>query len=315
MNSPSISILIPVYNASLYLDECLRSILNQSFVDFEVLIIDDCSTDGSLAIANKYHCIDDRFHIIAKDFNSGMADSLNLGLENARAELVVRIDADDFMLEDRLERQYQFMIENHDVSVSSSFVYLVNVQSKKIGINESPFITDLAVKNCLADGNLIGIPHPAVIARKSVLLLLGGYRGQFWPAEDVDLWTRVAEAGYRLIVQPEYLTCYRIHSGSVSVSSALKARKMYKWVKLCKYYRMLGEKEPSLSEFENYLSKRSFLTIANDLRKDYSFLYYKSSARSLSDCSYFKAFRFFILALFLDPFKVFRLVYNRVRLN
>ena len=315
MTLPSISILIPVYNAASYLDECLLSIQQQTFADFEVLIIDDYSTDGSQAIANKYKSTDYRFHVIEKSFNSGMADSLNLGLEKARAELVVRIDADDFMLEDRLERQYAFMSENQDISVSSSFVYLVNVKGQKIGINESPFVSDAAVKKCLADNNLIGIPHPAVIARKTVLLAVGGYRGQFWPAEDVDLWTRVAEAGYRLIVQPEFLTCYRIHSGSVSVSSALKARKMYKWVKLCKYRRSLGQREPSINEFDSLLTHRSFFAKANDLRKDYSFLYYKSSARALSDCSYFNAFRFFIVALLLDPGKVFSLAFNRVRLK
>lgn len=116
-NLPKVSILLPVYNAEKYLSDCLKSLLNQTFHDFEIIAINDASTDSSLSILYKYAEIDSRLKIYSNKSNLKLAATLNRGIQLSSAPLIARMDADDIALQNRLEYQYNFMSNNPKVAI------------------------------------------------------------------------------------------------------------------------------------------------------------------------------------------------------
>src|SRR3989338_1379355 len=123
---PKITVLITVFNGEKYLNECIDSVLNQSFEDFEFLIIDDKSTDGSLKIIKSY--ADKKIRIIENHKNFGQVKSLNIGLDSARGEYVARLDQDDVMIKDRLAKQLDFLRKNPDVSAVGTWARVIDEQ-------------------------------------------------------------------------------------------------------------------------------------------------------------------------------------------
>ncbi|MBU1854072.1 MAG: glycosyltransferase family 2 protein, partial [Candidatus Omnitrophica bacterium] len=117
--TPTITVLLTVYNGETYLKECMDSVLSQTYRDFEFLIIDDGSTDTTRAIIKSYK--DNRIRLIENGRNLSQVTSLNIGLEHARGEYVARIDADDAMLPNRLERQLFFLNSRTDVALAGSW--------------------------------------------------------------------------------------------------------------------------------------------------------------------------------------------------
>ena len=311
---PLVSILIPIFNGEKYILETLQSISRQTITNFEVIIINDGSTDHTSAIVQEYASADHRFRLFTRD-NQGMAASLNFAISVSLSDLIVRIDADDLMARNRLERQLAFLDENPSVSVASSYIYLINNKSKIIGKNQSKYTSMSEIYKTIDKCKPIGIPHPGVIAKKNVILEVGGYRGQFWPADDVDLWTRIVEFGGEILIQPEFLTFYRIHSSSVSVDSALKARKVYRWVSLCQKARVSGIKEPTLDEYESLRSREKFSRKLTMKLHDYSFLYYKKSASFYSSGHILRALLYFLGAFLLRPQYSLSHVFSRLKLK
>ena len=311
---PLVSVIIPVFNGEKYIIETLRSISVQSMDDFEVIIINDGSTDAAEELVGKYAMQDKRIKLFTRS-NEGMAASLNFGMKVAKSDLIARIDADDVMTKNRLKMQLDFLEANPSVSVASSYVYLINSNSQVIGTNKSKYTSISEVQKTISQAKPIGIPHPGVIARKQVLMKAGGYRGQFWPSDDVDLWTRVVENGGQILIQPEFLTYYRIHSSSISVDSALKARKMYRWVRMCQCARAAKNPEPTLDEFNQYMSRQPLVRKLTIYRHDYAFLYYKKSASYYASGDMSKAIGLFILSCVLRPYLAISQAINRLKLH
>lgn len=220
--TPKITVLMPVYNCELYIKEAIDSILNQTFSDFEFLIIDDASTDKTLSIIKTYN--DSRIQLIEKPVNSGYTNSLNYGLTIAKGKYIARMDGDDISLPDRFEKQVIFMEANQDVVVCGALYQLIGREE----IYDLPEFHE-AIKISLLYGNCLG--HPTVMLRNSVLIKNGmKYNIKMEPAEDYDLWVRLIAIG-KLHNLQEVLLNYRIHNTQVSTSrkaqqfeSALKSR-------------------------------------------------------------------------------------------
>lgn len=204
---------MPVYNAERYLALAVESILNQTFIDFEFIIIDDGSTDNSSLILENYAQLDSRIRLI-KRANKGLVKTLNEGISLARAPYIARMDADDFSLPNRFARQIEFLRINPHYVVVGSWSENINEYGQQIGfINEPP--TDhsgIDEKNLEGD---VAICHPTALIRHDALLAVGGYEPAFQDAEDLELWLRLAEVG-KLANLPEVLLKYRVHIGSVS---------------------------------------------------------------------------------------------------
>lgn len=243
-----VSVLMPAFNAERYISEAIESVLSQTHTDFELIIIDDGSTDNTLSVAESYAQKDGRVKVISHP-NVGMGTSLNRALDLANNEWVARMDADDIMLPNRIERQIAFIKENADVAIAGTFVHYINNDGTIIGKQQSPYITRDHVEELVQRNKLVGFTHPSVIMRKSVVKEVGGYRGEFWPADDIDLWNRIVERDYTVLAQPEYLLKYRKHGSSAYVSRQRLSQLKTNWVKACVQRRRSGKPEPTWEKF------------------------------------------------------------------
>ncbi len=210
-SEPEVTVLISVFNGERFLRETLDSLLAQDFGDFEVLIINDGSTDGTSSILAEYTA-DARFRVIDQE-NRGLVYSLNRGLEAARADLIARLDADDIAMPRRLSRQVEFMKDHPEVALLGSAITLIDENGRTLKDVVYPTGSDL-VKSSLS--RYCAVAHPSVMMRRTPVLGLGGYRPAFRHAEDYDLWLRIAER-HSIDNLKEPLVLYRQHDGNISV--------------------------------------------------------------------------------------------------
>lgn len=217
MPSP-VTVLMTVFNGLPYLGRAIESVLDQSFTDFEFLIIDDASTDESVACIQSYG--DPRIRLVCNEQNLGQARSLNKGLQLARGRYIARLDQDDLCLGERLEKQVAVLDARPEVAVVGTWTYFLDSEGKRTG----PFGGEVANFGSLVSCLLFtgGCPffHPSVMFRRSVVTGLGGYDPAFAPAEDVDLWVRLVMARCDGYVLPEPLLVVRTHQGQQSIAKA-----------------------------------------------------------------------------------------------
>lgn len=221
MVHPAITVAMSVYDADAFLDEAIASVRAQTFGDFEFLILDDGSRDGSLAIARRHESEDPRIRVIARE-NRGLVASLNELLEAARAPLVARMDADDICEPERLARQAAFLAERPEYGVVGSWTTDIGPDGAprpKAG-DEQPIDHDAFLAR-IGQGSLLC--HPTAIMRRDLVLSVGGYHAAFAHCEDFDLWLRLASVT-KLGNLPERLLRYRHYDGQVSTRHAMAQR-------------------------------------------------------------------------------------------
>lgn len=222
-NSPLVSIVLPMYNAAKYIKECVDSILAQTYSDFELLIIDDGSTDDSVKIVETYK--DSRIRLIRNSHD--FIASLNKGIVESRGKYIARMDADDKMKPHRLEKQVEVMETMPEIVLCCS--YMQRMGGTDI-YNEGIKGRFPHFKSLLLVGNFIS--HPTTMMRKDYLKTnVLNYRNGYPYAEDYKLWTEIALLGGGLYIVPEPLIDYRVSDSQVSrkhhedqAASALKIR-------------------------------------------------------------------------------------------
>ncbi|MGL4514100.1 MAG: glycosyltransferase family 2 protein [Lacipirellulaceae bacterium] len=217
MNSPvapAVSVLMPVYNCEPYLDEAIRSIRDQTITDFEFVIVNDGSTDGSLETIRRHAAEDPRIVVLDRP-NGGIVDALNAGLAVCRGELVARMDGDDFASPSRLERQVTFLGTNPEVGVVGCAAVVVNELGVEIGSIDNPVGRSEATQLVLDGG--YALLHPTIVVRAGLLRSLRGYDPDFRYAEDLDLLLRLAQVT-RLANLPDKLLRYRRRRDSMSAA-------------------------------------------------------------------------------------------------
>ena len=217
MPGPRVSVLLPVYNAERFVRAAIDSVLAQTMPDFEIVVVDDGSTDDSVRLVQEVG--DDRIVLLTPG-HSGVAGALNAGLEHCRSELVARLDADDLMEPNRLERQLAFLEARAELGGIASDFWVMDEDGRLIERADTPLRTVEDVTRHLRCGGRLVYCHPTVMYRRSAVLGVGGYDPTYEKSEDVELFIRMYEAGRPLVVQPERLTRIRYHRTSVSASSA-----------------------------------------------------------------------------------------------
>ncbi len=227
-----ISVIMPVYNGERYIKETIESVLTQSYTDFEFIIIDDGSTDGTLDILKKIN--DNRIKVLNQN-HGGIVKALNLGIKESTGEYIIRIDADDICILNRFEVLVNYMDKNPQVSVCGSWASTIDEKGEFIGQLKHPPINNQDIKKY----SLLHNPfiHPSVIIRKSVIDSVGFYKN-FKHNEDYELWTRVLRVG-KVHNIPEFLINYRIHQNQITRKSNLKMRAVGVWVRVLAVTRLL----------------------------------------------------------------------------
>jgi len=216
---PRLSVLMPVYNAMAYLDEAVQSILNQTWRDFELILMDDDSTDGSWDALLAYAQADSR--VVARKFNhTGHADLMNEGLKLAKADLIAVMHSDDIALPDRFEKQIAYMDTHPDIQVLGTAYRILAGSQPTQCIMTNP-TTPAGVDATLKQGCCVG--HPTVMFRKAAVLQAGGYHKHLVPAEDYDLWMRLTSHRPGIVANlPDCLLMYRIHARQASTAGMMK---------------------------------------------------------------------------------------------
>ncbi|WP_281847507.1 glycosyltransferase family 2 protein [Olleya namhaensis] len=205
-NTPLITVLLPVYNVEKYIEEAIQSVLDQTFEDFEILVIDDCSTDNTLEIVETIN--DDRIKIIKKEANKGLIDSLNLGFSLAKGKYIARMDGDDVNELTRFEKQFNVLESNPDLIACGSWI-------KYFGGHES-IIKHCEKHDAIVAQMLVKCPMSlgCCMLRTSAVIKFSFNIAKIH-VEDYDFWSRIAWEGKLYNVQ-EVLYHYRSHESQIS---------------------------------------------------------------------------------------------------
>jgi hypothetical protein len=220
MTPPLVSVLMPSFNAVPYLAEAIESILGQTYRDFEFLILDDESTDGSLEIARHYAARVSRIAVIEGD-HRGHTYWLNHALKIARGAYIARMDADDVSIS-RIARQVEFLERNPSCVAVGCDLITMDSEGEAVGTVRHPTAHE-EIEGQIIGGRLGVVVHAAAVMRRDALLSIGGYRVECEPAEDLDLWIRLCGVG-QLANVPELLFKVRQHVASVCFSQFGKQR-------------------------------------------------------------------------------------------
>ncbi len=249
-----ISVLMPVFNCREYIEESVKSIIDQTYSDFELLIIDDCSTDGTYEYLKSLE--DNRITIVRKQQNTGLTISLNMGLRMAKGEYIARMDGDDISLPLRFEKQIKFMSDNPDIGLCGTwFEYYPTGISIKSPIQHNEIYAQLFKYSAIA--------HPTVMLRRKVISENNCfYNPEFKHAEDYELWSRLIKIT-RVANIPEVLLLYRVHADQISYNSNKVQLASATQVKINLYKNLIFH---NVDEFHDVLIKMevSDLEIIND---------------------------------------------------
>jgi len=206
-----------VHNGEPYIRESLQSVLDQTLTDFELLVVDDASTDATVEIVMGLD--DDRIRILRNDGNLGQVPSLNLGLPEARGEYVARLDADDACLPTRLARQVEILDAQPHVGVVGTWMDAVDERGRLLGRLQKTLedYVDFLYHTLIMR---VYVSHPSAMYRRDPVLALGGYDEATGPAEDKDLWRKLALGRFEARIVPELLVRYRLHDQQLSQTQA-----------------------------------------------------------------------------------------------
>lgn len=213
IDAPVISVVMSVYNGQKYLRESIDSILNQTYKNFEFIIINDGSKDDSLDMLLEYQTKDNRISIVNQN-NIGLTRSLNRGVKLAVSEYIARQDADDISLPTRFEKQLNYMVNHPEVAVIGCLADVFSVDGVLRTSRDHKY-SQKGIKQHLASKNLF--MHGSAMIRKSHLAKVGFYHEFFRHSQDYDLWLRLSQY-FDIDILPEHLYQYRVTAEAISVS-------------------------------------------------------------------------------------------------
>lgn len=255
---PRVSVILPVYNGEKYLTQAIDSVLSQTFTDFELLLLNDGSTDGSETIVQSYN--DERIVYVKNERNSGLIFTLNKGIERARGEYIVRMDADDICFPERLDVQSRWLDEHPGIAVVASFSININEDGNAAGFSNKDrgFVTAtqirrrMPVENCLA--------HPTVMGRANVFKAYA-YSPLQVHIEDYDLWLRLLADGHVIQKIPAPLLYYRVHQTSVTQSRLRRTNFFRIYFRCKKAYLAERIKKGKLNAFDFRVAAQALLDL------------------------------------------------------
>ena len=214
---PLVTVLVPCRDGSRYIRQMIESVACQTFGDFELLVVDDGSTDDSAEIVQSYAEIDKRIKL-AKSPGQGIVAALNYGISISDSELIARIDSDDEMHPQRLEVQVGEFQKDRRLSFCGSSISVTDSVGCRVGAIRFP-ATNSAIVSGLREGRWV-IAHPAITYKRFAIERLGGYSEPAKHAEDLDLWLRAAQARYSIINLKKPLTSYRVHGKNDTIQNS-----------------------------------------------------------------------------------------------
>ena len=195
---------MPVYNAERFIESSVKSILTQTLKDFELLIIDDGSTDNSVSIVKS---VKDSRIILFENEKRGISHQLNFGISQASADLIARMDADDISQPSRLERQLSIILNNPELDIVGSNIIFIDLYGKQFGYKKYPQVSEDITYFLPIEMTLC---HASTLMRKRLFDSKIHYQNEYEPVEDHKLFLEIAESNYKFYNIQEFLYFYRI---------------------------------------------------------------------------------------------------------
>lgn len=305
-----ISVVIPAYNAEKFLPETLDSILAQTYQQFEIIVIDDGSTDQTIAVVEAYAAKDNRIQLI-KSQHQRQSKARNAGIAIARYPWIAPIDADDIILPNRFERQLEIAEQRSDVVAWASYANRVTIEGRAYRKIEPPPITEDQFHEMRSKRALITFPNSSVLLRKEIILAVGGYDPTYDGLEDVELVDRMADQGLVLVI-PEVLMHYRMYQSSTTgaFKSFRKQRILFKYLEKRNQLRLKGkdiELDHFLQMYNNVSpAKRVFRNI-----DDLSGFQFKLGALRWGERRFGSAIRSLTLSFLSNPYYIISRLFTR----
>jgi len=206
--NPLISVVMPVYNALPFLDESISSILEQTLTEFEFVILDDASTDGSTEVLREWSRKDSRIRLFESETRLGLSGSSNAVVSKARAAIVARMDADDISHPDRLKRQWEIIDSRPNVAAVGTLCVGIDELGREVRPRDR--------SRLLRRSAYIPFPHGSVMFRRNVFDQVGRYAREIDRGEDQDLFARMSTQG-AVVTLPDTLYRYRYHSRNATL--------------------------------------------------------------------------------------------------
>jgi glycosyltransferase involved in cell wall biosynthesis len=300
-----VSIILPIHNAEEFLAEALQSILDQTHQNFELIAGDDGSTDGSRDILAHFARRDKRI-VTSRWANRGVGVTVNECLQRAKNDLVARFDADDVMLPVRLERQICFMQKHPELSVATSYAWLIDRQGKILAKAKPAVDIERGIRE-RNPSYFVELITPSTIMRKADVQAVGGYPNGY-RLGDRELWGRLVAAGYRLGVQPEFLLKQRLHRSSITanrIREGLIAGKLIDHNIVC-----LLQGQTCLS-LETFLERRRAMPPFKRLLEaldELSAVHYRNATRDFAERDWWRFATHSTAASCLNPLSGFRML-------
>lgn len=251
MKQPLVSVLMPNHNGGRFIAETIRSVLSQSFQDFEFIIVEDASTDDSRKVIASFK--DERIRLIELNKNEHICVALNIGIGQVRGKYIARIDSDDCWLPEKLEKQIAYMEANPQCGASFTWVNVIDEEGRQLTAEESGFVDLFHVENKTREEwirhffhNGSCLCHPSAVMRTDVARAMGGYRNVLVQIQDFDMWMRIAKQ-HDIHILTEPLMNYRhcLQGGNVSAVNYTTQRRTY-----YEMYRIMGKFFDDLSDEE-----------------------------------------------------------------
>jgi glycosyltransferase involved in cell wall biosynthesis len=255
-----------VHNGAQYVAEAIESVLRQTHEDFEFVIVDDGSTDGTSQILAGYAAHDGRIKIVSQA-NADQPESLNRALAAASNDWVAVIDADDVCMLHRLEAQLRMIQQEPSISVLGAAAVLIDSNDQIRGIRHHPPNSVSEFRNLVRENGVIRVVHPSVMLHRPTILALGGYDPSFGPAADAELWSRVSD-NHVIVNLPEPVIYYRIHSASMSARRFCEQQSKYRWILARQEARRRGLPQPTLEQFDESQGGWFYFNRLNNSRQD-----------------------------------------------
>ena len=256
---PAISVIMAVRDAGSFLEPALQSLADQTFTDYELILVDNNSRDGTDRIMSAWAAKDQRVRLYRSN-SLGLARCLNFAATHARAPLLARLDGDDVILPDRLSRQHARLKQQPEIGLLGACVEVIGKDDNLIGRRHLP-LTDAELRQFLRKGN--PFVHSTIMMRRSLFELLGGYRASLRICEDFDLWCRMAEVT-QIANDPNILARYRVHESSMSAAGPIRVAIADACIIAASRARERGQPEPFASGSPHLRAALAALDVPRD---------------------------------------------------
>ena len=292
-----ISVVMPLYNAQEYLRQSIESILGQTFKRFELIIVDDGSTDTTREIVEHYADRDDRIRSVETP-HGGISRACNAGIAAARFGWIARMDGDDIALPRRFERQMEMARAEPEVVVWGTDGQRITPNGRRVAPFRVGPTSVEACKRMRERGEIVQAIHPTVVFRKDVALEVGGYDPTFDGAEDLEFFDRMLEEG-PLVTIPESHLLYRVHGRSHSMRTYLHQRFLASFVAARQRRRLEGGPPLTLEAFTEHERSSRWVRF-HQKRRALSALQYRQAGIAFGDRAFGKAAAHFAAATACD---------------